>query len=211
MEATSGNTGIAFAAIGRALGHPVTVFMPDWMSAERKSLILSFGAEVVPVSSEQGGFLGAIRLAEEMAEQNPRTFLPRQFSNQANTEAHALMTGPEIWLPLRKPALRPMPSWRAWERGDGDGRRSLPAEQGSQHSGPPCRTRGSPTLTTGCKVGSHRIQGISDEFIPPIVNLTELNHVIAIPDGDSILMAQNLPGNWALAWVFHPAAISWRP
>src|SRR5689334_7786367 len=60
VEATSGNTGISFASIGRALGHPVTIFMPDWMSAERMSLIASFGAEVMPVSRAQGGFIGSI-------------------------------------------------------------------------------------------------------------------------------------------------------
>src|SRR5215469_17413401 len=67
-EATSGNTGIAFAAIGRALGHPVTIFMPNWMSRERMDLIHSLGATVVPVTKQQGGFLGSIRMSEEMAE-----------------------------------------------------------------------------------------------------------------------------------------------
>ena len=60
VEATSGNTGISFAAIGRALGHPVVIFMPDWMSVERVALIRSFGARIVPVSREEGGFLGSI-------------------------------------------------------------------------------------------------------------------------------------------------------
>ncbi len=193
VEATSGNTGIAFAAIGRALGHPVTVFMPDWMSAERKSLILSFGGEVVPVSFEQGAFLGAIRLAEEMAEQNPRTFLPRQFSNQANADAHASATGPEIWMQAQEAGLVP----NAFVAGVGTGGtvmgvgRFLRGKDRNVRIHP-VEPAESPTLTTGCKVGSHRIQGISDEFIPPIVNLAELNHVIAIPDGDSILMAQKL-------------------
>ena len=82
-EATSGNTGISFAAIGRALGHGVRVFMPDWMSRERVALIESLGAEVVPVSRDEGGFLGSIRLAEELAPRDPRVFLPRQFSNSA--------------------------------------------------------------------------------------------------------------------------------
>jgi hypothetical protein len=63
-EATSGNTGISFAAVGRALGHPVTIFMPDWMSRERAELIASFGATIVPVSRAEGGFLGSIRLAQ---------------------------------------------------------------------------------------------------------------------------------------------------
>src|ERR1035438_8736947 len=67
VEATSGNTGISFAALSRAMGHPATIFMPSWMSAERRQLISSYGAEIVPVSAEQGGFLGSIRMAEEMA------------------------------------------------------------------------------------------------------------------------------------------------
>ena len=66
-EATSGNTGISFAALGRALGHPVTIFMPNWMSRERMDLIHSLGARIVPVTKQQGGFLGSIRMSEEMA------------------------------------------------------------------------------------------------------------------------------------------------
>jgi cysteine synthase A len=66
-EATSGNTGIAFSAIGRALGHPVVIFMPDWMSHERINLIKSLGASIRLVSKEEGGFLGSIRMTEELA------------------------------------------------------------------------------------------------------------------------------------------------
>src|SRR5262249_17982558 len=88
VEATSENTGIAFAAIGRALGHDVVIFMPDWMSAERVALIRSLGANVVKVSKEEGGFLGSIRKTEDFAHREPHVFLPSQFSNQANVEAH---------------------------------------------------------------------------------------------------------------------------
>ena len=82
VEATSGNTGIAFAAIGRALGHPVTIFMPDWMSQERALLIQSLGAQMVPVARERGGLLGSIRLTEELAAREPNIFLPRQYSSK---------------------------------------------------------------------------------------------------------------------------------
>ena len=95
-EATSGNTGISFAAIGRMLGHPVKIFMPDWMSQERVHLIRSYGAEVVSVSKDEGGFLGSIRRCEELAASSKDIFLPRQFSNPANTDAHSETTGPEI-------------------------------------------------------------------------------------------------------------------
>ena len=100
-EATSGNTGISFCAVGRALGHPVTIFMPDWMSRERIDLISSFGAAIVPVSRAQGGFIGSIALSEELARTQPNVFLPCQFSNLANVEAHRTTTGPEIWAQLR--------------------------------------------------------------------------------------------------------------
>ena len=88
VEATSGNTGISFSAVGRALGHPVTIFMPDWMSKERVDLILSMGAKVHPVTRDEGGFLGSIKMTEELARQEENVFLPCQFSNEANVEAH---------------------------------------------------------------------------------------------------------------------------
>jgi cysteine synthase A len=106
-EATSGNTGIAFTAISRALGHPVKIFIPDWMSVERINLIRSMGAEVCLVSKEQGGFLGSIEGAEQLAINQPDVFLPRQFSNQDNCAAHYHTTGPEIWWQMRCHDLYP--------------------------------------------------------------------------------------------------------
>src|SRR5512137_3055508 len=106
FEATSGNTGIAFCAIGRALGHPVTIFMPDWMSRERIELIRSLGATIRLVSHEEGGFLGSIRLSEEAARATGG-FLPRQFSNEDNVAAHESTTGPEIYWQLRFRGLHP--------------------------------------------------------------------------------------------------------
>ena len=71
VEATSGNTGIAFSAMGAILGHPVIIYMPDWMSEERKCLIRSLGANIVLVSREEGGFLGSIEKTKEFAKNNP--------------------------------------------------------------------------------------------------------------------------------------------
>ena len=107
VEATSGNTGIAFAAVGRAFHHPVRIFMPDWMSAERISLIRSYGADVVLVSKEEGGFLGSIRCCENFEHEHCDCFLPSQFSNPANSEAHYRTTGPEICRQLSKLDLVP--------------------------------------------------------------------------------------------------------
>ena len=199
-EATSGNTGIAFAAIGRALGHPVTIFMPGWMSRERQDLIRGYGAEVVLVSPEQGGFLGSIRMAEELAASRSDVFLPRQFSNSANTAAHETTTGPEIWAQLELAGLQPA----AFVAGVGTGGTVMGVGRFLRGMDKaikvhPVEPEESPTLSTGHKVGKHRIQGISDEFIPAILNLAELDDVIQVSDGDSILMAQKLATTLGLA------------
>jgi cysteine synthase A len=193
VEATSGNTGISFAGIGRALGHPVTIFMPDWMSVERINLIECLGARVVLVSREEGGFLGSIDRAEAMAASTGKAFLPRQFSNEDNIEAHACGTGPEIWYQLQAHSLRP----DAIVAGVGTGGTIMGAarflkEQYTGLKAHPLEPANSPTLSVGHRVGKHRIQGISDEFIPPIVNLDALDSVVGVDDGDAILMAQKL-------------------
>ncbi|MBM3470659.1 MAG: PLP-dependent cysteine synthase family protein [Armatimonadetes bacterium] len=198
-EATSGNTGIAFAAIGRALGHPVVVFMPDWMSAERVNLIRSLGARIVLVSREEGGFLGSIRRSEELAEKTDGVFLPRQFSNLDNIEAHYRTTGPEIWWQMRFRSVRP----DAFVAGVGTGGTVMGTGRFLREKYPgvkvhPLEPSSSPTLSTGHKVGKHRIQGISDEFIPPIVDLSSLDSVVSVDDGDAILMAQKLAAELGL-------------
>jgi len=200
IEATSGNTGIAFAAIGKAMGHPVKIIMPNWLSKERIDIIKSLGAEVVLISKEEGGFLGSIRLAEKMAAENPNTFLPRQFENIDNPKSHEETTGVEIWEQLKLNNLVP----DAFVAGVGTGGTIMGVGRYLKKQNPsikihPLEPAESPTLTTGYKVGSHRIQGISDEFIPEIVKLTELDEVLQSNDGDAILMAQKLAKQLGLA------------
>ncbi len=192
-EATSGNTGISFAAIGRALGHQVVIFMPDWMSQERVTLIKSLGAKVVPVRRDQGGFLGSIRMTEQLAETTPHVFLPAQFANEADVEAHEETTGPEIWWQLYFHSITP----DAFVAGVGTGGTIMGAGRFLRARNPairvhPLQTVESPTLTAGRKVGQHRVQGLSDEFIPQILRLDQLDSVISVHDGDAILMAQKL-------------------
>lgn len=198
-EATSGNTGIAFSAVGRALGHKVVIFMPDWMSAERINLIKSLGADIVLISKEEGGFLGSIGRSEELAASRGNVFLPRQFSNEHNIEAHYLSTGPEIWWQLKWHSLCP----DAFVAGVGTGGTIMGVGRFLKEKHPsiklyPMEPANSPTLSTGYKVGRHRIQGISDEFIPAIVNLKELDEVISVDDGDAIIMAQKLASELGL-------------
>lgn len=200
VEASSGNTGIAFAALGAALGHPVRIYMPDWMSRERVQLIASFGAEVVPVSAAQGGFLGSVQLAERCARENQGVFLPRQFENQANVRAHASTTGPEILLQLEAFDVRPA----AFVAGVGTGGTVMGVGRALRSVFPkvrvhPLEPASSPTLRTGHRVGSHRIQGISDEFVPAVVDLDWLDPVVDAADGDAIRMAQALARSLGLA------------
>jgi cysteine synthase A len=192
-EATSGNTGISISAIGRALGHRVRIYMPDWMSYERVQLMHNLGAEVVPVSKAQGGFIGAVKMAQDYADENANTFLPRQFDNADNVEAHEIMTGPEIETQLGQFGV----AADAFVAGVGTGGTVMGVGRHLRRGARkvrihPLEPANSPTMSTGKKVGSHRIQGISDEFIPSIVRLAELDSVVDVWDGDAILMAQSL-------------------
>ena len=199
-EATSGNTGIAFAAMGRALGHQVRIYMPDWMSRERVLVIQSLGAAVIPVSHEQGGFLGSIRMADEFARDTPCVFRPRQFDSAENVRAHYETTAPELLLQLEAIGRRPT----GFVAGVGTGGTVMGVahcfrERGIAAAVHPLEPANSPTLRTGTKVGRHRIQGISDEFVPSIVKLQQLAPIVDVWDGDAICMAQKLAQQLGLA------------
>ncbi|MDR1652608.1 MAG: PLP-dependent cysteine synthase family protein [Prevotellaceae bacterium] len=200
MEATSGNTGISFSALGRVMGHQVTIFIPDWMSVERINLMKSFGATIRLVSPEEGGFLGSIQMTHDAKKADHNgVFLPRQFDNCQNCEAHFQTTGPEIVAQLSQLGYLP----DAFVAGVGTGGTVMGVGAylrtvNTEVKIFPLEPSNSPTLSTGCKVGKHRIQGISDEFIPAIVKLDELEKPIAVDDGDSIIMAQKLAQNMGL-------------
>ena len=191
-EATSGNTGISFSALGRYLGHPVKIYMPDWMSRERITLMESFGATVRLVSHEEGGFLGSIKMTEDFAKQGG-VFLPCQFSNEDNIEAHVKTTGEEIVRQLASIGL----TADGVVAGVGTGGTIMGIARRLRKENPACRAfplepSNSPTLSTGYKVGKHRIYGISDEFIPDILKLPEMNEIVSVDDGDAISMARQL-------------------
>lgn len=198
-EATSGNTGISFAALGRALGHHVHIFMPDWMSRERVALIESFGAHITHVTKDEGGFVGSIARAEALARESGDVFLPAQFANEDNSAAHETSTGPELWTQL----LSEGRTLDAFVAGVGTGGTIMGVGRFLRSVRPevaihPLEPAESPTLSTGHRIGKHRIQGISDEFIPPIVELQRLDEVIAVSDGDAIIMARRLAAELGL-------------
>lgn len=199
VEATSGNTGISFAAIGKALGHPVCIIMPDWLSKERKDIIRSMGARIELVSKEQGGFTGSISKAEAM-KYDDGVFLPRQFENKYNAEAHEKTTGREIGHQLLLDQVKPY----AFVAGVGTGGTIMGVGKYLRTLYPeirlhPLEPAESPTLTTGYQNGHHRIQGISDEFIPNLLDLKSLDKIVQVNDGDAILMAQKLSRDLGLA------------
>jgi cysteine synthase A len=200
IEATSGNTGISFSAIGKALGHTVQIIMPDWLSRERMDIIRSLGAEVILVSKEEGGFLGSISLSQKMAAEQTHVFLPKQFENTYNVLAHEKTTAREIWMQLQSVDITP----DVFVAGVGTGGTIMGVGRYLKSRNPaikihPLEPQESPTLSTGHKNGSHRIQGISDEFIPEIVQLDRLDKVVQASDGDSIIMAQKLARHLGLA------------
>jgi len=197
VEATSGNAGIAFCALGKALGHPVRIYMPDWMSHERISLMRNYGADVVLVSHSEGGFLGSIEMAENLACERNDVFLPRQFSNPDNCNAHCGSTGPEIMSQLGyvPDAFVAGVGTGGTVMGVGNALRAYNANVKIH----PMEPAESPTLSTGYKVGKHRIQGVSDDFIPDICCLNTLDEVISVNDGDGIIMAQKLSAELGLA------------
>ncbi len=192
IEATSGNTGIAFSALGAMYGHPVHIFMPEWMSNERKQMIRKYGAILHEVTMEEGGFAGCVALADEFA----RTiggFRPQQFFNPYNVEAHFMTTGLEICTQLDKLQIRP----DGFVAGVGTGGTIMGVRKRLKKKHPhvkifPLEPAQAAIMKTGDPGGKHRIQGIGDGFIPQIVKPEELDDIIVIDDGDAILMTQML-------------------
>jgi len=191
-ETTSGNTGIAFCSQGSYLGHECVIFMPDWMSAERVNMMKSFGATINLVSKEDGGFLGCIDKTRKFAEQG-NVYLPEQFANEYNTEAHYTSTGPEILKQMDKLGEKVHGVVAGVGTGGtimGIGKYLRSVDKNIKVY--PMEPESSPTISTGHQVGVHRIAGISDEFIPPILDIPFCDDIIMVDDGDSIIMAQQL-------------------
>lgn len=193
MEATSGNTGISIAAIGSYLGNKVTIYMPDYMSNERKLILKSFGAELNLISKSEGGFLQCIVKTIEESSKNNDIFLPSQFSNEDNVSSHYLSTGPEILKKFLKHNLQP----HAFVSGVGTGGTLMGVgkflrDYDSSIKVYALEPKNSPTLSTGTIVKKHRIQGIVDEFVPPLFKKDKINSIFTIDDGDAIIMAQKL-------------------
>ncbi len=194
VEVTSGNTGIAFSAIGALYGHDVHIFMPDWVSLERRKLIEMFGAHVHLVSKEDGGFKRALVLAEEFAEETG-AYRPLQFDNELNVEAQYKSTGQEI--------IDAVPDVNAFVSGIGTGGTLMGIGKRLKENNPNSKVFAlEPStlsiLKMGMEEGSHMIEGIGDDFIPGIVNRDLIDDIVLIHDCDAINMSKIIAKEFGL-------------
>jgi cysteine synthase A len=181
VEATSGNTGIALAFVCAAKGYDLVLTLPQGMSRERESLLRLYGARV-EVTESLGGMSEAVAAAQAMA-RDADVFLPDQFTNPANPQAHRSHTGPEIERALdgRVDVLVAGVGTGGTITGVGEYLR----ERNAQLRVVAVEPAGSPVLSGG-RAGPHRIQGIGAGFVPPVLNRELLDEVIAVSDDDAI-------------------------
>lgn len=194
VEVTSGNTGIAFSAIGALFGHEVHIFMPDWVSLERRKLIQMYGAQVHLVSKEEGGFKKALELVEDFSKKT-NAYKPHQFDNNLNVEAQYQTTGQEI--------IEDLPDVNAFVSGIGTGGTLMGVGQRLKNYNPDSKVFAlEPStlsiLKMGMEEGSHMIEGIGDDFIPGIVNEDLIDDIILIDDYDAINMSKRIAREFGL-------------
>ena len=194
VEPTSGNTGIALAMVASTMGYRLILTMPDTMSLERRNILASYGAEVVLTPGEED-IQGAVRKATEIVEADSSCFMPQQFDNPANPEAHRRTTGPEI---LEDTGGR----LDAFVAGVGTGGTITGVGEILKKHDPDIRIvavepKGSPILSGG-KPGLHNIQGIGAGFVPRILNREIIDEVIIVEDDVAYRMARRLSGEEGL-------------
>ena len=190
IEATSGNTGISLSAIGRYYNHEVYIFMPDWVSKERAKLIKSYGANIILISKEQGGFKKAIEEAKKLSKEL-NGFLANQFSNQDNILAHYETTGEEIINKINPKTISGFVS------GVGTGGTLMGVGKKLKEKNVNLKIVAiepdkMPIISKGKILGSHKIEGIGDEFVPSLLEKDLLDEIFLINDEDAINMSRRL-------------------
>lgn len=195
VEATSGNTGIALAAIGAFFGNPVHIYMPNWVSKERLNLMKMYNARVTLISKEEGGFKRAIAEAEKYAKEN-NAFFSNQFKNKNNVLAHYETTGKEILEKLNG-------NLKGFVSGIGTGGTLMGVARRLKEYNKniiiyALEPDKMPLLSQNKILGDHKIEGIGDDFIPGIVEKDKIDKIILVNDNDAINMSRKLALNLGL-------------
>ena len=186
IEPTSGNTGSGLAAIGAARGYRVILTMPETMSKERRDLLKAYGAEIVLTEGAKG-MAGAIAKAEELAASIPGSFVPGQFDNPANPQAHYDTTGPEIWEQTEGALDLFVAGTGTGGTLTGTGRFLKEKKPGIRIVG--VEPAGSPVLTQG-KSGPHGLQGMGAGFIPKVLDTTLYDQMLTCTEEQAYAAAR---------------------
>ena len=189
IEATSGNTGIALAALGTKYKHPVYIFMPDWASEERVKLMKSFGAKVTLISKEQGGFLRCIKEAEKLSKKL-NAFLSNQFKNKDNFLAHYENTSNEIINQIPEDINGFVSGVGTGGTLMGIGKRLK--EEYKDFKIVAIEPDKMPIISTGKIISNHKIEGIGDDFVPDLIDRNAIDDIILVSDDDAINMSRRL-------------------